>query len=139
MTSAQVRRALEKNAAERTRLEAELKANIRERLLLDQIARLHSDAEHSKLPSKMRLENAGAKKKSTKISAALSEETKPGEPRDFLLKADKTPADIAAELKVGRSTVQAWLDGRNGIPRIAEDYLLKKYGIPASAWPKRQD
>ncbi len=48
-----MRRALEKNAAERARLEAALDANIRERLLLDQIARLHSVEQRNTVKGEM--------------------------------------------------------------------------------------
>lgn len=53
-----MRRALEKNAAERARLERELDANIRERLLLDQIARLHSVNRDSRVNTEMELSTA---------------------------------------------------------------------------------
>jgi len=98
---------------------------------------LQSGDDRSKMPSKVQLQNAATAKKSTKISARLTvNET---EPRRLLLLADKTPQDIATELGRARSTVQAWLDGRNGIPKDARDHMRTKYGIPDAAWANRQD
>lgn len=127
-----VERAIAETKAEIALLEGRLVA-------LDAL-RLQFVAHDSSLSSKMHLENASSKKKATKISARLaSKSSKGAKAREYLLKADKTPADIAAELKRARSTVQAWLDGRNAIPKDARDYLRTKYGIPDSAWPEVQD
>ncbi len=134
MTSAQVRRALEKNAAERTRLEAALDANIRERLLLDQIARLHSEHGGSRISGKMHVENAAGKERRIKIAASSTQHE--SDSKRLLIEADKSDGDIAAELGVGRSTVRAWHAGERPIPRKYAAELLKTYGVPLSAWPK---
>lgn len=145
MTRRQIQRAIDEERANIAKAKAAIVQSEARVVALDRLLSLHSDGDRSSLNSKMQLEDAAGKKKGTKISARLTR--KETEARTLLLKADKTPADIATELSalrgskkiVARSTVQAWLDGRNGVPKDARDHMRIKYGIPDSAWEKRQD
>ena len=43
---------------------------------------------------------------------------------------------VAKALKVGRSTVQAWLDGTRGISETHVEAAFERWDIPRSAWPR---
>lgn len=60
------------------------------------------------------------------------------EAKAALLKAGQTDGSVAALLKVGRSTVNAWF-GRLAIPKRHAETLQKKFGVPLSAWPRISD
>lgn len=84
--------------------------------------------------SKMELQNAGAKDRHVKTAATMTKrETRA---RKALLNANLTPQDVASELKVGRSTVNAWLTGTRSIPKHHARTLKEKRRIPLDAWEK---
>ncbi len=136
MSPAQVRRALEKNAAERTRLEEALKANIKERLLLDQIARLHSESilhNSHKAASLKRMEAQ------TKPGPARGQRLKSKHP--FPRKAREVDGSVAAtarKLGVTDSAARSWYvttEAARKIPdAIAKKLEAAPYLIPLSAW-----
>jgi hypothetical protein len=68
--------------------------------------------------------------------AARAKRAAPSEARRLLLAAGQTPSMVAKALKVGRSTVQAWLDGTRGISEPHVEAASKRWGIPRSAWPR---
>lgn len=106
------------------------------RLLEDALVsleRLHSDDGSSKNGSRMQL---ATPPKSRRLKIAASSTQHESESKRLLLAAGKSDGDIAGELGVGRSTVRAWHSGDRAIPPRHADALLKKYGVPRSAWPE---
>ncbi len=94
-------------------------------------------SQRSMLGSKMELQNAGAKSKRVKIAAKMTEHETPA--KKALFAANVTPQEIADELGVGRSTVNAWCNGTRSIPRRYRERLLKKRNIPVGVWPNQAD
>lgn len=90
--------------------------------------------------SKMELRNVETKSTRVRIAAAMTEQETPA--RKAILDANVTPQEIADELKVGRSTVQAWIDGTRSIPDGHVEALSKPHGtrraIRPRVWKKRQ-
>jgi len=87
--------------------------------------------------SKMELEKPPANKR-VSIAVGMTDNETPA--RKAVMEAGVTPADIASELGVGRSTVQAWITGDRSIPRSCRDALAKPKGarkaIKAGVWKK---
>ncbi len=129
MSPSQVRRALEKNAAERARLERELDANIRERLLLDQIARLHS-GNSSNIVSGMETDHRLAISKGRSGTADKKF-------TDALAKAGYSITSLAEKLKVDKSTLSRYRSGIRETPRDVADRVAQLIDWPADSkhWP----
>lgn len=94
--------------------------------------------DRSMLGSKMELRNADAKSTRVKIAAGMTDNETPA--RKAILDANVTPQDIAKELGVGRSTVNAWCNGTRSIPTKYREALARGHGprkpIRPSVWSK---
>lgn len=90
----------------------------------------------SMLSSKME-ENSDVLTKNVKIAMTMT--VGASKAKLALLEAGLTPADVAAKLKVGRSTVSAWCRGARAIPKKYRDRLKAEYEIPPSVWLKKAD
>ncbi len=128
MTPAQVRAALEKNAADRVKAEAELKRVIRERQYLLAIQGLQSGNSDSTVVASMETDHrlAISKGRSSsgdkKFNAALAA-------------AGYSITSLAERLKVDKSTLSRYRNGRRKTPREVADRVSKLIGWPADSWP----
>jgi hypothetical protein len=76
--------------------------------------------------------------KSARVKNAGSRTRKGSAAKQAMLLANKTDADAAEACKVGRSTVNAWVNGTRSIPPQHEKTLAKApFFIPPGSWPKR--
>lgn len=87
--------------------------------------------------SKMELDTE-PKTKRVKIAAGRTQQET--DAKRALLEAGVTPAEVATERGVGRSTVNAWCLGTRGIPERHRAALSKSHGkrkaIDPTVWPK---
>lgn len=121
--------------AKRVRDEAEVKALALEESarLIEQAAGLTISKQRSTVSSNVDLDLAG---RPEHVRTAANRTRRQSESKQLQLAANRSDGDIAAELRVGRSTVNAWHAGRLSIPRHHANYLLVHYNIPLAAWSK---
>lgn len=126
--------------AEAARLELEALALREQARLLDAAAvkaPLTIAGKRSMVGSNMEgLDLAG---KAENVRTAANRTRRASEAKRLLLKADRPDGVLAKELRVGRSTVNAWFGGRRPIPRHIAAKLLQLYSVPLSAWPRIAD
>lgn len=105
--------------------------------MLDRSGLPDTEKDRSIIGSNMHVETAPPTKK-LRISASRSKVD--SDAKRALIDAGVTPEDVAAELDVGRSTVNAWCLGKRAIPASHRDALAKAHGkrkaIAASVWPR---
>lgn len=101
--------------------------------LLEQAAGLTIGKQRSTVDSNMDVDLTG---RPENVRTAANRARHKNEARQALTRANKTDADVAAELKIGRSTANAYVTGRLPIPRHHATHLEREWRIPPSVWLK---